>query len=382
MAGNRPCAHPARRFRLGTGIFVITVLLAGAAAASAQPATRGVAKAGALPGPLPLLPADNWWNTDISQAPLDPRTDAFIDFIGRTRRLHPDWGHESGDSLPNPVIYGMPYVVVSGNEPLEPVTFYYDDESDAGAPGRPPGYPIPVEARTESRWIEGGVPGGGTNGDRLLLIVDRDHRLLYELYALQWNATQQRWYAGSGAIFPLDTNLRRPEGWTSADAAGLAILPGLVRYDEAYGTEPIRHAFRVTVRATNGYVYPASHRAGSTPSALPIGARLRLKASKDISNYPPHLRRIFQAMKTYGLIVADNGSDMYVTGTYDPRWDMDPIVPAFRPCASALVALSGAHALPRCRSCLETVDEGLEFLSADRRRVGALERPGPRRWQW
>ncbi len=330
MAGIPPVARHACPFRLRAGSFVIPLLLALAAPVLAQPAARGVEKAGALPGPLPLFPADNWWNTDVSQAPLDPRSDAFLDFIGRTRRLHPDWGHESGQSLPNPVIYGMPYIVVSGNEPLEPVTFDYDDESDAGAPGRPPGYPIPVEARTESRWIEGGVPGGGTSGDRHLLIVDRDRRLLYELYALEWNAAQQRWYAGSGAVFPLDTNLRRPQGWTSADAAGLAILPGLVRYDEAHAAEPIRHAFRVTVRATNGYVYPASHRAGSNPSALPMGARLRLKASKDISNHPPHLRRIFQAMKTYGLIVADNGSDMYVTGTYDPRWDMDPIVPAFR----------------------------------------------------
>lgn len=330
MAGIPPVARHARPFRLRAGSFVIPLLLALAAPVLAQPAARGVEKAGTLPAPLPILPADNWWNTDISQAPLDPRSDAFLDFIGRSRRLHPDWGHESGETLPDPVIYGMPYIVVSGTEPLEPVTFYYDDESDAGAPGRPPGYPIPVEARTESRWIEGGVPGGGDSGDRHLLIVDRDNRLLYELYALEWNAAQQRWYAGSGAVFPLDTNLRRPDGWTSADAAGLAILPGLVRYDEAHGNDPIRHAFRVTVRATNGYVYPASHRAGSNSSALPMGARLRLKASKDISGYAPHLQRVLQAMKTYGLIVADNGSDMYITGTYDPRWDMDPIVPAFR----------------------------------------------------
>ena len=133
-----------------------------------------------------------------------------------------------------------------------------------------------------------------------MLIVDRDNRFLFELYALHWNG--QGWEAGSGAIFPLDSSARRPEGWTSADAAGLAILPGLIRYDEAFGNAPIRHAFRVTVRSSNGYVFPASHRAGSTSGALPMGARLRLKASKDISNYPEPLRRIFQAMKTYGLI--------------------------------------------------------------------------------
>ncbi len=326
MAATAPVTPFVRAILLRIGSFVILLLLAAVVGAAAQPAARGVEKAGPLPGPLPILPADNWWNADVSQAPLDPRSDDFITFVGRTRRLHPDWGAEWGDQG----IYGIPYVVVPGSEPLEPVTFEYDDESDAGAPGRPPGYPIPAEARTEPRWIEGGTPGGGTGGDRHLLIVDRDHRLLYELYALRWDAGRQRWSAGSGAVFPLDTNLRRPDGWTSADAAGLAILPGLVRYDEAYAPAPIRHAFRVTVRATNGYVYPASHRAGSNGSALPMGARLRLKASKNISGYAPHLQRIFQAMKTYGLIVADNGTDMYVTGTYDPRWDMDPIVPAFR----------------------------------------------------
>jgi hypothetical protein len=160
-----------------------------------------------------------------------------------------------------------------------------------------------------------------------MLIVDRDNRILFELYALRWSGS--RWDAGSGAIFPLDSNARRPEGWTSADAAGLAILPGLVRYDEVYGSAPIRHAFRVTVRSTNGYVYPGSHTAGSTSGALPMGARLRLKASTEISSFSEPLRRIFEAMKSYGLIVADNGTDMYVSGTYDTRWDNGVLNPAF-----------------------------------------------------
>jgi hypothetical protein len=137
-------------------------------------------------------------------------------------------------------------------------------------------------------------------------------------------------WSPAGAIFPLDSNARRPEGWTSADAAGLAILPGLVRYDEVFGPDPIRHAFRVTVRRTNGYVYPASHRAGDTAGALPMGARLRLKGSVDLSRFPEPVRKIFQAMKTYGLIVADNGSDLYVSGTYDTRWNNDVLNPAFR----------------------------------------------------
>jgi hypothetical protein len=139
-----------------------------------------------------------------------------------------------------------------------------------------------------------------------------------------------KWVASSGAFFDMNTNDRRPDGWTSADAAGLAILPGLVRYNEAFGTEEIRHAFRVTVRATNGYVFPASHRAGSNPAALPMGARLRLRASKDLSGFPPELQRIFRAMQRYGLIVADNGSDMFISGAFDPRWSNDILNPAFR----------------------------------------------------
>jgi hypothetical protein len=303
-------------------IVCMVILLALAFQAAAQP-IRG----GALPPPLPLLPPDNWWNTDVSNAPVDPNSAAFINFIGATRGMHPDFGGDSGD--PSSPIYGMPYITVGASQPLLPVAFDYDDESDAGAPGRPPGYPIPEEAKTQQKWIEGGLAGGDPNadGDRHMLIVDRDNRLLYELYALQWTGSQ--WTAGSGAAWALDSNARRPEGWTSADAAGLAILPGLVRYDEVFGTEPIRHAFRLTLRRTNGYVYPASHRAGSTAGALPMGARLRLKASKDISGFPEPLRRIFQAMKTYGLIVADNGSDMYVSGTYDTRWDNDVLNPAF-----------------------------------------------------
>jgi hypothetical protein len=205
----------------------------------------------------------------------------------------------------------------------------YPSESDAGF-GSIPGYPIPDEAKTRPNYLEGGVPGGGSSGDRHLLVVDRDRWVLFELYATRWSGSAGRWEAGSGAIFDLARNDRRPEGWTSADAAGLAILPGLVRFDEASGSGDIRHAFRVTVRSTNGYVWPASHRAGSTPGALPMGARLRLKASKDISGFPPDVQRIFRAMKTYGLIVADNGSDMYITGTMDARWNNSILNPAFR----------------------------------------------------
>src|SRR5918994_6564257 len=170
--------------------------------------------------------------------------------------------------------------------------------------------------------------------DRHLLIVDKDRNHLYELYNVFYKAMQGKWFAGSGAFFDMNTNNRRPNTWTSADAAGLAILPGLVRYDEVYDptTTEIGHALRVTVRATNGYVYPASHRAGSTAGALPMGARLRLKASVDVTQRTsdPNIQKIFRAMQRYGLVVADNGSDMYVTGTHDTRWNNDILNPAFR----------------------------------------------------
>src|SRR5436309_8760996 len=292
----------------------------------AQSPQRG----GALPQPLPLFPAGTWWTADISAAPVDVNSGAYIADVGATRGMHPDFGGDSGD--PSAPIYGMPYVVVSGSQPLLPVTFDYDDESDVAAPGRPPGYPIPEEAKTQQRWIEGGLAGNDPNadGDRHMLLVDKDNRILYELYALRW--TGSRWEAGSGATFPLDSNTRRPDGWTSADAAGLAILPGLIRYDEAFGTQPIRHAFRFTVRSTNGYVYPASHRAGSTSGALPMGARLRLKTSvagqdPALRTSDPNVQKIFRAMQKYGLIVADNGSDMYIPGTFDTSWNHDIVNP-------------------------------------------------------
>ena len=218
---------------------------------------------------------------------------------------------------------------VGSTEPRVPVTFVlYGSESDDGYRGEK-GYPIPEAAKTQPNFIEGGVPGGGGDGDRHLLIVDRDRWVLYELFAAQWNAARGRWEAGSGAVFDLSSNGRRPEGWTSADAAGLAILPGLVRYDEARRGR-INHALRVTVRATNGHVWPASHTAGNRAGALPMGARLRLKASKDLSSYPSYIRAIFRAMQTYGLIVTDNGSDMFITGVMDPRWNNGELNPAFR----------------------------------------------------
>jgi hypothetical protein len=286
-----------------------------------------------LGGPLPpLFPRDNWWNIDVSRAPVDPQSDSFIAAIAaRSRRgLHPDFGGNA--SLFGDAIYGIPYITVGANQPKKAVRFQYASQSD-GVDHRTgvsvPFYPIPDEAITRAHWIEGGEAGDvdARHTDRHMLIVDRDNRQLYELYNVFFDG--QQWRAGSGAFFDLRDNHRRPEGWTSADAAGLAILPGLVRYDEVYGPNEIGHAFRVTVRATNGYVFPASHRAGHTAGALPLGARLRLKATTDLSRFPAPAQKIFRAMERYGLIVADNGSDLFVTGTYDPRWDNRVLNPAF-----------------------------------------------------
>jgi len=334
---------PDRRFRwLQRGVIaaltmVIVLAASLASPGSAMEATRG----GVLPQPLPLFPADNWWNRDISNWPVDSNSSSHISFInnGGTRRLHPDFGGNSGVGFG---IYGIPYAVVAGvtSADRKAVDFLYWDESDgvdyqtgAGLPF----YPIPPEAVSQPYWIEGGDPGNvdlRSSQDRHLLIVDRERNHLYELYNVYFDGARQQWLAGSGAFFDMNSNIRRPETWTSADAAGLAILPGLVRYDEVYDPNiiEIRHAFRVTVRATNGYVYPASHRAGSTPGALPMGARLRLKANVDITqrSSDPNVQKIFRAMQKYGLIVADNGSDMFVSGTHDSHWNNDVLNPAFR----------------------------------------------------
>jgi hypothetical protein len=294
------------------------------------------------PAPLPVFPADNWWNLDVRTAPVDVNSTSYIAFInnGGTRHLHPDFG---GEASPGSVdIYGMPYAVVDGSQAKKAVTFQYWDESDGVDYGTGQGtlfYPIPDQAITQNHWVEGGAPANvdqRSQSDRHLLMIDCTNRYLYELYNVYYDGAQGKWYAGSGAFFDMNTNNRRPDGWTSADAAGLAIFPGLVRYDDAgnTGVADLGHALRVTVRATNGYVYPASHRAGSTAGALPMGARLRLKTSVNgqdpaTRTSDPVSQKIFRAMQKYGLIVADNGSDMYITGSFDLRWNSDVLNPAF-----------------------------------------------------
>ncbi len=324
-------------------LMACTLAVLSAPAAMAQQCPAQVPVQGApLPAPLPVFPADNWWNTDIRSAPVDPASASFIAYInnGGTRRLHPDFGGE--ESPGSTGIYGFPYVIVDGNQAKKAVTFDYWDESDGVDPATGQGvpfYPIPAQAITQPHWVEGGAPGNvdqRNQSDRHLLMIDCTRRHLYELYNVYYNPGQQQWFAGSGAFFDMNRNDRRPDTWTSADAAGLAIFPGLVRYDDAANpaVSDIGHALRVTVRSSNGYVYPASHQAGNTAGALPMGARLRLKVSVNgadpaLRTSDPVARKIFRAMQKYGLIVADNGTDMYISGTFDVRWDNGILNPAF-----------------------------------------------------
>ena len=253
-----------------------------------------------------LFPPDNPWNQDISSAPLDPNSDNLIASIGNNVGLHPDFG-----TVYNGAPNGIPYVVVSGTQPLVPLSWTaYGDESDPGP------YPVPPNAP-----IEGGP---SSNGDRHVLVIDRDNWKLYELgYAFPINSGAS-WEANCGAIFDLYSNAVRPAGWTSADAAGLPIFPGLVRYDEVFEQGEIKHAVRFTVQnSRKGYVTPARHYASSKTSVNlpPMGMRVRLKASFDISTFSPRMQVILRALKKYGMIVADNGSNWYISGAPDPRWD-------------------------------------------------------------
>jgi hypothetical protein len=264
----------------------------------------------ALPGAprCPMFPADNPWNQRVDGLPVASDSARLIASIGSLDTpVHPDFG-TVWDGAPN----GIPYVVVSNRTRRVPVHFQYADESDRGP------YPIPPNAP-----IEG---GRNSNGDRHVIVVDRANCRDYELFAAYPHRHGAYWTAGSGAIFNLRSDHVRPAGWTSADAAGLPILPGLARYDEvAHGS--IDHALRFTAPCTSPrYVYPARHEA-STCSGFypPMGLRVRLKASVDISHLPYQARVVAEALKRYGLILADNGSPWYISGAPNPRWNNDAL---------------------------------------------------------
>jgi len=262
---------------------------------------------GSLNGFVPFLPS-SLWNTDIAGAPVDPDSDAIINLIGSSKPLHPDFG----SGLYNGQSIGIPYYVVPGVEPLVFVNYnLYGDESDPGP------MPIPFTAQIE------GYPNPG-NGDRHVLILDKGNCWLYELYGT-YRLNPGLWVAGSGAVWDLESNEQRPYTWTSADAAGLPIFPGLVRYDEV-AAGAINHAIRVTLQySKQAFTPPASHWAATSSNqyAAPMGMRLRLKATFDISGYPPEDQVILTALKQYGMIMADNGTSMFITGTPDSRWNND-----------------------------------------------------------
>lgn len=254
-----------------------------------------------------IFPKSNSWNRRVDRLPVAANSAEIIGSMGTERGLHADFGSGLWEGAP----IGIPITVVGRGTPKSRVSFEYADESD-----RAP-YPIPRGVP-----IEGGYR---SDGDRHALIVDRDSCKLYELFALYPRG--RGWRAGSGAIWNLRSNRLRPAGWTSADAAGLPILPGLARYDEVR-RGVINHALRFTVRRTRrAYVYPARHFASSSddPSLPPMGLRVRLKASFDVSGYPRQARVVLTALKRYGMLVSDNGSDWFVTGSPNPGWRNDDL---------------------------------------------------------
>jgi len=267
----------------------------------------------------PVFPTDNPWNADVSNYCVDPNSDQYIASINQNKQyLHPDFGSDP--------TYGIPYVVVPGTQPLVTVIFnLYPNESDPGpncpqTGGTTTGcYPFPPNAPVEG--------GSNSTGDRhvLALLADPTHNncTLYEVWEGYKDANDNNWTAANGAVFNFYSDKLRPDGWTSADAAGLPILPGLARYEEV-AAGGIKHALRFTVAQTQaGYIHPATHFASSSnnPALPPMGLRLRLKASYDITSYTGQARIILAALKTYGMIVADNGSSWYITGAPNPGWN-------------------------------------------------------------
>ncbi len=256
-----------------------------------------------------LFPDDNYWHADVSGLPVHPDSETFMDTIGRDTGLQADFG----SGVYGGAWIGIPYTVVGGGQPGVDVSFRYADESDPGP------YPIPEDAP-----IEGG-PDPAEDSDSHVLVVERDSCTLHELFAAEPRGGDT-WEADSGAVFDLSSNELRPDTFTSADAAGLPILPGLVRYDEVAEGE-IDHAIRFTVENTRDeYVWPARHEAGEPGEELPpMGLWLRLKADFDVSGYPEDIQVILRAMQKHGLILADNGSSMFISGAPDERWDNDEL---------------------------------------------------------
>ena len=290
----------------------------------------------------PIFPADNAWNTPVDHLPVHAMSDDYVATIGAGTGLKADFGSGSWNGGP----IGIPFDVVNGSQNGMPISFNYASESDPGP------YPIPAGAA-----IEGGAQ---SSGDRHVLVLEKDNCILYELFAAY--PQNGSWSAGSGAVFDLRSNNLRPDGWTSADAAGLPVLPGLVRYDEVAAGE-IQHALRFTVPQTQrAYVWPGRHFASSNTAQNlpPMGLRMRLKADFDISGFSPQIQVILRALKKYGMLLSDNGSAWFMSGVPDERWDND--------------MLQELRNVPG--SALEAVDTSLLQVAADSARVAPIAADG------
>ncbi|HEX6457585.1 MAG TPA: hypothetical protein VF032_01600 [Thermoleophilaceae bacterium] len=292
---------------LGRQLVVLTAVAAATAGAAFAAAGGAASRRAVKISGCPVFPASNQWNLPVDKLPVAKDSDALVRSIGEDKPVHPDFG--SGTYGGGPI--GIPYTIVSRRQHKVRVRFDYSSESDKGP------YPIPRNVP-----IEG---GRNSTGDRHAIIIDRSHCKLYELYALRHTAAG--WHAGSGAIWSLRSNHLRPKTWTSADAAGLPIFPGLARWSEArHGS--INHALRFTVPDTRrAFIYPARHQAGDTdnPSVPAMGQRFRLKASFDISGFPRQARIVLKALKKYGMIVADNGSPWFISGAPARGWNNDDL---------------------------------------------------------
>jgi hypothetical protein len=318
---------------------VRTHLVATAAALVVLPLALSTAPAdgaaGTLPGTTcPVFPADSWWHADVSALPVHARSAQWLAHMSPDRRLHPDFGPSF---LQTPVDYGIPITVVGRTHKKVPVRFQYSAESDRVR------YPLGKDTR-----IEG---GRSSTGDRHAIVVDRSTCRLYETFATRQDKNG-RWQAGSGAVWKLRSNALRPQGWTSADAAGLPILPGLLRYDEVRRGR-VDHAIRFTTDVTDrSHLWPARHDAGSVSdrSYPPMGARFRLSASFPISSYRKDTQVVLRAMKRHGLVLADNGQPWFFQGTRDARWRSAFLDDLKRIPASAFVAVDTASLQVRANS--------------------------------
>jgi hypothetical protein len=328
----------ARRSALAAALALLAVVAVAVPSSSADP-SPGLGSCQVFPDPpagtaanAPSLGTQAAWNQDVSQAPRDPRSAAYIAYIDAhgDRFLHPDFG--------SPRAYGFPFSVVGAGQP--PLPIHYTAYGEESSPGP---FPIPAGAR-----IEGGK---GSDGDRHVIAVDASACKAYELYRAFYAAKPQpHWNADSGVAWDLGSDALRPDGWTSADAAGLPIFAGLVRYDEV-AADHLDHAIRVTFESTrDAWIHPASHCAGDTSKAAapPMGLRLRLKAGYGLGRFNGAAKTIAETLKRYGMIVADNGSNWYFSGSSDPRWNDDDLSQLKRIPGRAFEAVKSASPMHRC----------------------------------